>query len=217
MKDKGGYVMPWGKPEKSGVTCSLVQKRTAYLELVPRAKIELLMGKYGSREWLAYLVGHDGEDLFIEDISVPPHKYAGGGAAEAEPFHQPENCIGVIHSHHTMGAFHSGTDDAHVDRNYALSITVAARGNALEYDAVSYQKTPCGKAVLQKCAIMVVRPDSPFDEKEFLKTASKNIEKGGIVVHRIQSKPIGYTDNKGNVLSPVELSKMLDEIYNLPA
>jgi RecG-like helicase len=114
----------------------------------------------------------------VEDIAVPPHKESNYASAEAEPFNVPNNCIGVIHSHHTMGAFHSGTDQTHVDRNFPVSITVAKQSDNLTYDAVSVQTTPCGKTVSLKGEVKYVQPKPTFDEDEWLKVAKENIDKG---------------------------------------
>lgn len=175
----------WGKQKllEQQVTCSLVQAPGIFIEAKPRHKIGLLMEAYPHQEWLAYLVGRrgkaDGVNIFVEDISVPPHANAGGASAEAEPFHIPEACVGMIHSHHHMGAFHSGTDQAYVDRNFPVSITVAFNGGGeLVYDAVSYQETPCHKALMLKCTVKYVQPQPDFNCEAFLLEAKTNVEKG---------------------------------------
>lgn len=168
------------KGKDNHIVCSLVRSPTIYLEPIPRAKIQFLMKEYPSQEWLAYMTGRISEkaNLFVEDISIPPHKEASGGSAEAEPFHIPENCVGVIHSHHSMGAFHSATDQAYVDKNYPVSITVARNGDSLSFDAVSYQETPCGKGITLKSSVKYVQPEPLFDKDSFLKGAKENIDKG---------------------------------------
>jgi len=175
----------WGEKQRAeeNVTCSLVGKPDIYLELMARQKITLLMNEYKHNEWLAYLLGRISEqkNFFVEDIVVPPHKESMYASAEAEPFNIPANCIGVIHSHHTMGAFHSGTDQTHVDRNFPMSITVAESNGNLTWDAVSIQNTPCGKPLALKCDIKYIQPEPAFDEKEWLEAAKKNIDKGQTV------------------------------------
>ena len=166
--------------EENNVQCSLVKTPTIYIEPIPRSKIGLLMEAYPGQEWLAYLMGEKKvDDFFVEDISVPPHAEASGGSAEAVPFHQPEGCLGVIHSHHSMGAFHSGTDNDYVDRNFPVSVTVAKdnQGN-LSYDAVSLMTTPCGKLTLGKSIVKYVQLAPLFDTETFLKESKANIDKG---------------------------------------
>jgi hypothetical protein len=175
--------MPWGKEQKpvEKITCSLVCSPKVYLEPVPKQKLEYLMEEYPSQEWLAYMKGRISKEgnFHIEDLYVPPHASASGGSAEAEPFTQPKNCLGVMHSHHHMGAFHSGTDDSHVDRNYPLSITVAfGQGKALTFSAISFNKTPCGKELMVNCTVFYVANKPLFNKEAFLSHAKKNIEKG---------------------------------------
>jgi len=175
----------WGENQKedSKIECSLVVKPIIYIEMRARLKITYLMEEYTSREWLAYLVGTISEkgNYFIEDIVVPPHKESYCASAEAEPLYTPkEGCIGIIHSHHGMGAFHSGTDQTYVDKNYPISITVArGEGSALKYDTVSVTETPCGKPVTMKdCEVKYIQPEPDFDAEKWLEESKKNIDKG---------------------------------------
>ena len=220
----------WGKKNtEEDIQCSLVKAPTVYLEPIPRNKIQLLMTEYKNQEWLAYLTGRISEDdnIFVEDIVVPPHKEVGVASAEAEPFHTPENCVGFIHSHHSMGAFHSITDQDYVDKNYPVSITIARNGqNELVFDTVSYQKTPCGKGITLKSVVKYVQPQPLYDKESFIKQAKGNIDKGKKTIpvtyryaHRgVPFYPYGdeetYTiDDKGSVLSKQELQGILKDIY----
>lgn len=177
--------MPWKvkNPASRGIEnidCSLAPAKTIYFEDRPRRKIDTLMEEYPHTEWFAYLVGDANENqVFVEDLSIPPHKEATGASAEAMPFHIPEACVGVIHSHNSMGAFHSGTDDSHVDRNYPVSITVAKRqGQQVEFDAISFVRTPCGRETFRKCQVKYVRPKPDFDVEDWLRQAKENIDMG---------------------------------------
>ncbi|MGW8177268.1 MAG: Mov34/MPN/PAD-1 family protein [bacterium] len=174
--------MAWkvkGKETVQGLRCSLVEIDKVHVEPIPREKVELLLKEYPHQEWMAYLVGKKLDNTYrVLDIVVPPHAYVGAGMAEAEPFNIPENCIGVIHSHHSMGAFHSGTDHDHVDRNYPISITVAKQGGADDWDISTYAVTPCDKAVEGKSEVMFLKPKPLFSHKEFLAEAKFNIIKG---------------------------------------
>lgn len=216
------------------IQCSLIKSPVIYLEPMPRQKIEFLMEEYPHQEWLAYLVGRisEKENFFVEELSIPPHKEVSGASAEAEPFHIPENCVGIIHSHHSMGAFHSAIDQDYVDKNFPVSITVSKRTQTLEFDAISYQITPCGKGTTGKCSVKYVQPPPLFDKKEFLKEAKANIDKGKRVVYIHQPQlgagqghsliPLGkeysdYTDyvvdDEGHVLSKRELDDIMKSIY----
>jgi len=167
------------KEEK--VTCSLVKSIGIYLDLTPRQKIQLLMDKYQYKEWIGYLVGefYDNGDLYVSDVVIPPHEEASGASATAEPHHHPEKCVGIIHSHNSMGAFHSGTDHEYVDGNYPVSITVAKKANSpLEWDADMVTETPCGKKVRFDCQVYYLAPEPSFDTEKWLEEACKNVEKG---------------------------------------
>ena len=171
----------WKIKQRPVITCSMIKEPDVYLERKVIDKINLLMNEYPHQEWLGYLVGDTTEEdnFLVEDLIIPPHASAVGGSAEAEPFHIPERCVGLIHSHHSMGAFHSGTDQTHVDRNYPLSITVAKKqGNSLEYDTISCKRTECNKDAVIKGHIKYVSPKPEFDTTEWLETAKSNIDKG---------------------------------------
>ena len=214
------------------VQCSLIKTPTVYIEPIVRHKIELLMKEYPYQEWLGYLIGKvsEKENFFVENLSVPPHKEASGASAEAEPFHKPNNCVGVIHSHHTMGAFHSGTDQNYVDKNFPISITVARKNGELEYDAVSHQITQCGKGITTKCSVKYVLPKPTFDTEGFLKKAKANVEKGkkvytytppynypgtGIGFRPPEPRVPHYTvDSKGNVMSQKDIDDVMNNIWD---
>lgn len=172
------------KEKEKDVICSLVDSPVIYLEPIPRHKIEILMDEYPNQEWLGYLVGSVSEkkNVFVEDISIPPHENVSSVSAEAKPFNIPEKCVGIIHSHHHMGAFHSGTDQTYVDKNFLVSITVARGNQGLSFDAVNNQKTPCGKTVTGKSVVKYVRPEPSFDVEVFLTEAKANIDMGKTVV-----------------------------------
>lgn len=207
----------WGEDQQSEskITCSLTVEPTIYIELRARLKIAFLMEEYDNREWLAYLTGSISEkgNYFVEDISIPPHKESCYASAEAEPFHIPEEgCVGVIHSHHKMGAFHSGTDLTHVDRNFPISITVAVgEGTNLKYSAICIMETPCGKPVSLDCTVMYVQPEPDFNAETWLEEAKKNIDKG-----KFQYQ--GYTQGGVGVITPAQqnLRNLMEEKEALP-
>ena len=164
----------------SGLECSLVQTKLIYIEPIPRQKIEYLMSEYHHQEWMGYMVGEiQGNKVYMQDLSIPIHALATGGMAEAVPFSEPEHCVGVIHSHHSMGAFHSGTDQEYVDKNYPVSVTVACRvGSKLEFDATCYLRTPCGKGTTKKCEVKYVMSEPLFNRDIFLGEAKDRISQG---------------------------------------
>lgn len=233
----------WGKSKEieEKVECSLVKAPKVYIEPTPRQKIQILMDAYPSQEWLCYLKGRQTDtSIFVEDIFVPPHEDASSGSALAEPFHIPEDCVGILHSHHGMGAFHSATDRDYVDKNFPVSITVAKSrtDKSIAYDAVSYVQTPCGKNVILECKVLYVQPELLFNKEEFLTGAKAEIEKGkktylyqtAAIGSKIKGRggrafkrsiPEGTQVFRGNygvtkdgvVLSQQELDDMYDEIW----
>lgn len=216
------------KPSENSVKCSLIKEPIIFIEPMPRQKIELLMNKYTNKEWLGYLVGHlsELENYFVEDLVIPPHTESFYASAEVEPFHIPDKCIGVIHSHHSMGAFHSGTDDTHVDRNFPVSITVAfgEKGSGLTYDAVSHQTTQCGKETTSKGVVKYVAPTPTFDTEAFLKEAEENVDKGkkplytqSHLIPRFDPTALGAQEGyyiiDGKVVTTSEYQRHCREIY----
>lgn len=143
-------------------------------------KIAALMMEYTALEWLAYLQGSkDDEEILVTDIFVPPHAIQTSTSAEAVPFHQPANCVGIIHSHHSMGAFHSGTDAAYVDGNYPVSIVVAFsrdQNGGLAFNALTRLSTPCKRHMVKEIPVNFVQPRPNFDLKEFLDRAKEAIQ-----------------------------------------
>lgn len=184
--------MAWkGKTEE--IQCSLVEGKKVILSLRVQNKVKLLMNEYKHQEWLGYLVGKvNKQSIQVQDLVIPPHRVATGASAEAEEGHWPDKCIGILHSHHTMGAFHSGVDQNHVDANYPVSITVANRAGTVEYDAVAKCTTICGKQTTIKVRVYLDMPKLDFDAKQFLQEAIENIEKAkqSVIVYGIE----GNTD-----------------------
>jgi len=181
----------WGEDQKKedSVTCSLVREPVVFIALRAKYKIKMLMMEYTTKEWIGYLQGDEYEDgdVLVNDLIIPPHEESSYAEAVAEPFNKPDECVGVIHSHHGMRAFHSGTDQSHVDRNFPISITVAretgttASEGKLEFDAVSNKTTPCGKFLMVKATVRYLNPEPDFDEKAWLEEAKANVAKGNKV------------------------------------
>lgn len=181
-----------GYEESNHIQCSLCESPKILIEPIVQDKVSILMGEYPHQEWLAHLVGRREKDtIIVEDISIPPHEGVGGAWAEGKAvefdpdkgyqFYEPENCVGFIHSHHSMGAFHSGTDHEHVDKNYPVSITVAKSGTGLiNYNTVCYTVTPCKRATVKPTEVKFLSPKPLFNHKAFLKEARKNIDSGAV-------------------------------------
>lgn len=163
-----------------------------YIKPLVKRKIDLLMDKYKNREWLAYLFGEVGEQIIIEDMDVPKQRATAARVDEVE-YKVPEGkrVIGVIHSHHSMGATFSGTDDTWINMNHDISILVAHTGiqSRVRWTA------PCGakKAVKAKVRLML---DVDMDAEKFLSDVeSKLEEEAKRFVPRYSSMGGGFDDD----------------------
>lgn len=99
-------------------------------------------------EWIVLLNGKrsdDGFEVLVERITVP-QQYRSGGHAEMTELDLAADVVGVMHSHHQMGAFFSGTDRNSLNPRFPTSIVVAIdRSNlGFEYQAEGKVKLPCG-------------------------------------------------------------------------
>lgn len=142
-------------------------------------KIECLKRSYPSLEWLAYLEGkvdHETREVVVEDLIIPDSQVVTGGhVGEVEyGWNEGKQICGVIHSHNTMGAFFSGTDDAYINQNHDVSVCVStARGR--EICAQVRVKTPCGSYIINSNIRFKVDYTSTLDEKAFVKEFSPKI------------------------------------------
>lgn len=125
-----------------------------------KKKIDILMSKYQSREWLAYLLG---KDYIVEDIYFPKQRATGGSVDNIEfPSDIGQKVIGVIHSHHSMGAVFSETDNEYINGNHDISIVVSHTS----VKGTIRWNTPCGSKKLIPAKVKIFL-DIDFNEKEF--------------------------------------------------
>lgn len=143
---------------------------------IVRMKIEALMKKYTSREWLAYLIGHPEIDpLLVEDIVIPEQVATSANVDDVviQDGLIPEGfkIIGVMHSHHNMNIGFSGTDENWINQNHDISILVSHKeiGGQVRYT------TPCGAKKIVKCKV-TVKHDIEFDGDAWIEEVSKNIK-----------------------------------------
>lgn len=133
--------------------------------------IALLTGAVHEKdEWLAYLVGtrsKDGYNVNIEALEVPPQTRSSSNCGFTNQEVDLTTRIGVVHSHHTMGAFFSGTDDQDFNLKFGFSIVISSKLTDPEhhwlgfsYKAVGTVKLPCGSRGLSE---FLVLPDGVKD------------------------------------------------------
>ena len=97
-------------------------------------------------EWMVLLHGErseDGYEVKVTRFTVPAQYRSAGEVELAEDITLPEDCVGVMHSHHRMGAFFSTTDRDELNPRFPSSIVVAIAANNL-----GFKYRACGKVVL---------------------------------------------------------------------
>lgn len=109
-----------------------------------------------SDEWLALLVGTrspNGMDITVTEMRIPlqERSHAQCSLVNKEPL--TPDIVGVVHSHHSMGAFFSATDDNELNPRFPVSIVVAhtrakssdaERLLGFDYEAEGRSILPCG-------------------------------------------------------------------------
>lgn len=169
------------KPEAIEIVISRVVKN----------KIDILMKQYRSTEWLGYLIG-DRETLRIHDMIIPKQEVSSARVDVLGPIER-QDIIGVIHSHHSMGAFFSSVDDTYINGNHNLSIVVAHNG----VKAVVRWTTPCGSKMLVDGKVVVER-ENLFDEDAFLEDAIENILEKEVTYQRQFTSNNNGNDNEAS-------------------
>jgi hypothetical protein len=137
-----------------------------------------------STEWIGYLHATQQEDgsFQVTGITVPKQEV---GAASVTPKETVQS-EGVVHSHVSMKAFFSGTDDDYINENHDFSIVV---NKSEEYAAVARLKLPCKAMSIVDTEVEIIQPG--VDVTAFIEEAKKNIEeKTYPLVHQPGKTPI---------------------------
>lgn len=105
-----------------------------------------LMLKLKGTEYVAYLLGSNDADGIphVHDYYIPTQEVSAATADVTEdvlPDAVKASLIGWLHSHHTMGAFHSGRDEQSM--NYPINIVISTKGYIATYRAA----TTCGRII----------------------------------------------------------------------
>ena len=112
----------------------------------------------------------NGTKHFVEDMIIPEQEVSTASVKVlGDP---PANCIGTAHSHHSMGAFTSGTDEEHLVGNHPVCMVVS--------DSKTIAKvrldTPCGCLVAVEATVYTEEFEkqlSPFIEEVKTKIREK--------------------------------------------
>lgn len=136
-------------------TCPVVRASAGVLEMPAELVAKVAGAVTDGIEWMVLLIGErsaDGFEVKVTDFRVPKQRRTGGDVSMTEPMEGdgstvgPE-VVGVLHSHHRMGAFFSGTDNTELNPFFFTSIVVAqAEKSALgfAYKAEGKVELPCG-------------------------------------------------------------------------
>lgn len=145
------------------------------IEPIVKWKIDALMKKYTSREWLGYFFVKVDKPFHIIDMVIPEQVATSARVDDIEFSSDqiPEGMKvgGVIHSHHNMGATFSGTDDEFINGNHDISVLVAHSGMKCRVRI----NVPCGAKIIKE-AKMKLNYIVNFDEEGFLREAEANIK-----------------------------------------
>ena len=79
-------------------------------------------------EWIALLIGSRSEDgltVTVDSLQVPLQERSVGACSLVRQEPLTPDVVGVVHSHHRMGAFFSTTDDTTLNTRFPTSIVVA--------------------------------------------------------------------------------------------
>ena len=156
-----------------------IPKYHVNFEVLADEKIKSLQDYFPNLEWLAYLVGevdHDKKNVLVTDLVIPDSQNVTGVNVYNVEYgwNEGKSIIGVIHSHHTMGAFFSGTDDAYINQNHDVSIVVSThRGSPIKGQV--RMKTLCGSYILAEDLTFSVNRESELDSDKFVKEFTSKI------------------------------------------
>lgn len=154
------------------VACGRVKPPVVVLTLRVHALILALLDQFEGTEWLAYLVGTESKRrVTVTDLFIPKQEVSTGDV-NVKGFDFPPSMVGVIHSHHNMGAFFSSQDEGNVNKHHKLSIVVDSGGR---YKATIKARVPCGAALASVETRVIVGVDKSV--LGFLEDAKKKIQK----------------------------------------
>jgi len=132
-------------------------------------------------EWLALLTGERSEGGLLVEIDgmiIPQNQERSVAQVILPEGDEPERVVGVIHSHHGMGATFSGIDWATLNNRFWSSIVISYQLDdvtdperwwmGFDYEAVAQVKLPCGQLGMVEVEVEVVGgPEGKFVPKGF--------------------------------------------------
>lgn len=129
-------------------TCPVTRMSSGVITITPEYIAMVAGAVRDNIEWIVLLNGtrsEDGYEVNVERFSVPEQTRS-GAHADMKELDLDDDVVGVMHSHHTMGAFFSKTDEDELNPRFGSSIVVAVAENNLgfKYKAAGKVVLPCG-------------------------------------------------------------------------
>lgn len=130
-------------------SCPHSRKSQGIVLMQPSLIAELAAAVTDKDEWAILLHGErrkGGYEVEVTHYSIPPQKRSGGHVDIAE-FDLDASVVGVIHSHHHLGAFFSTIDTSTLNPRFPVSIVVAHGATTylgFDYKGTGKVQLPCG-------------------------------------------------------------------------
>ena len=162
-----------------------------------------------NREWLAYLIGNKDENgFYVYDLYLPDQRTSSVlvDKVVAEKYNELK-IIGVIHSHHEMGAgdadkpSFSGHDTNFINGNHDLSLLAGRNDNGgFKIVGIARAKTPCNALMKIKANVKAMKEElseheSALKNEFFSKVFNKKKEEEKEVNSDRSSGQYHFTDN----------------------
>lgn len=159
--------------------CSKVpQSIDAFISKNARQKAMLFMKWAKAREWLAYLVGEKKDDGYhIYDLHLPDQRTSSTLVDKVNTDdYNKLNIVGVIHSHHEMGAgdedrpSFSGHDTEFINSNHNLSLLAGKdrEKGGFKVVGIARVQTPCGGFMKIKANVKPMKEAMSEEEQNLL-------------------------------------------------
>jgi len=116
-----------------------------YISDLVKYKIDILMKKFPSLEWLAYITGTINDNSYIvKDLYIPKQVVTGVDVHVDSSDTITTPIIGILHSHHNMSLKFSGIDHDGVNKNHDVSLLVTHKGMIGQVRTI----TECGSYII---------------------------------------------------------------------
>ena len=162
----------WDSGVKCVGKCELIEdlQFSILISTKVHARVTALSKRLEHTEWAGFLLGERKDATFhINHIIVPDQVVSRAHFTVTKPI-TGGNVLGTLHSHHTMGAFHSGEDLESCGSNYQIVVTF---GLPSAYAGKVRHTLPCGSIMFIDAPVAVSIP--PIDTEDFVKAALTHI------------------------------------------